>query len=371
MAATLSSASASASFASTVDARRAWRRSIAATVCRLFLTRWWISRIVASLPMRARSRRRRSVTSWRNTMAPVRTPSRTRGMPRSRTTAVAFSTSARPADATGRHGRQRLVHGSVAVGEAHGELRERRADDVGGQPETAQRAHGVGAGVGHGALRIEPHDAVADARGLGRVGAGLGDGEAPVDDHGEQVVRRGQVDLLELAGHARCPGRMPGDDADHLLAPPHGVRLHPARHPRVLDVAQGDRAAERRGLVELRVPAARRVGADEVVRDDRGRRRRPHLGDGHEPALVPGGHPQDEVAQREIGEQRPLLHDSGEQVDVLEAEVGPLLDDAGEGGHEPRGYAGPPRKAGTATSSAAGRWARSAPGPWPAAPRST
>ena len=38
-------------------------RSSAATVCRLFLTRWWISRIVASLVISWRSRRRTSVTS--------------------------------------------------------------------------------------------------------------------------------------------------------------------------------------------------------------------------------------------------------------------------------------------------------------------
>ena len=38
-----------ASRASGASTRRACRRSSAATVCRLFFTRWWISRIVASL----------------------------------------------------------------------------------------------------------------------------------------------------------------------------------------------------------------------------------------------------------------------------------------------------------------------------------
>ena len=51
--------------------RRAWRRSRAATVWRLFFTRWWISRMVASLVTSSRSRRRRSVTSRSSTRAPT------------------------------------------------------------------------------------------------------------------------------------------------------------------------------------------------------------------------------------------------------------------------------------------------------------
>ena len=43
-----------------VGSRRACSRSSAATVCRLFFTRWWISRIVASLVSSSRSRRRSS-----------------------------------------------------------------------------------------------------------------------------------------------------------------------------------------------------------------------------------------------------------------------------------------------------------------------
>ena len=51
--------------------RRACSRSSAATVCRLFFTRWWISRIVASLVSSSRSRRRSSVTSRTSTSAPT------------------------------------------------------------------------------------------------------------------------------------------------------------------------------------------------------------------------------------------------------------------------------------------------------------
>ncbi len=60
----------SASRPSALLVRRACSRSSAATVCRLFFTRWWISRIVASLDSSARSRRLTSVTSRISTAAP-------------------------------------------------------------------------------------------------------------------------------------------------------------------------------------------------------------------------------------------------------------------------------------------------------------
>ena len=55
--------------------RRPCSRSSAAMVCRLFFTRWWISRMVASLEISIRSRRRRSVTSRSSTHTP-RPPAR-------------------------------------------------------------------------------------------------------------------------------------------------------------------------------------------------------------------------------------------------------------------------------------------------------
>ena len=63
--------SSSAACASGDCSRRPWSRSSDAIVCRLFFTRWWISRIVASFESSMRSRRRRSVTSRSSTSAPV------------------------------------------------------------------------------------------------------------------------------------------------------------------------------------------------------------------------------------------------------------------------------------------------------------
>ena len=54
--------------------RRACRRSSDEIVCRLFFTRWWISRIVASLDSSSRSRRRSSVTSRSSSTPPVTSP---------------------------------------------------------------------------------------------------------------------------------------------------------------------------------------------------------------------------------------------------------------------------------------------------------
>ena len=71
---------------------RGCSRSSAATVCRLFFTRWWISRIVASLLISSRSRWRNSVTSRTMTRAPVRARGRS-GMARSWTTDPLPSTS--------------------------------------------------------------------------------------------------------------------------------------------------------------------------------------------------------------------------------------------------------------------------------------
>ena len=62
--------------------RRACSRSSAATVCRLFFTRWWISRMVASLVTSSRSRRRSSVTSRSSTSPPTCSPAGRSGIAR-------------------------------------------------------------------------------------------------------------------------------------------------------------------------------------------------------------------------------------------------------------------------------------------------
>ena len=70
-------------------------RSSDATVCRLFFTRWWISRIVASLVISSRSWWRTSVTSRHSTIAPTRSPRLRIGMVRRLTVTPRASMSVR------------------------------------------------------------------------------------------------------------------------------------------------------------------------------------------------------------------------------------------------------------------------------------
>ena len=69
--------------------RRDCSRSSEEMVCRLFLTRWWTSRMAASLDSSSRSRRRSSLTSRMSTSAPVTLPLSRSGMQRN-TTAVSL-----------------------------------------------------------------------------------------------------------------------------------------------------------------------------------------------------------------------------------------------------------------------------------------
>ena len=70
--------------------RRACRRSSDEIVCKLFFTRWWISRIVASFESNSRSRLRSSVTSRIKSTPPVTTPFSTIGMHRDNNVTSAF-----------------------------------------------------------------------------------------------------------------------------------------------------------------------------------------------------------------------------------------------------------------------------------------
>ena len=98
-------ASSIADFASVDDARRDCRRSSADTVCRLFFTRWCISRMSASRLSSSRSRRRISDTSRPRMTAPVRLPSRMSGIDRramlTRPDSISVRHGARPVSTSG------------------------------------------------------------------------------------------------------------------------------------------------------------------------------------------------------------------------------------------------------------------------------
>ena len=163
----------SARRASGIAVRRACRRSRAATVCRLFFTRWWISRIVASLRQQG-------------LVAAAQVGDVAHEHQRARRVARAGAAAAR-APAWPRRGRrdlhaQRVPPASAAV-DAGGDLGgvervgdqpagrggERQPDEVAGVAHPVVGRERVGAGVGDEALRVEPDQAVAGAR--ARVGA--------------------------------------------------------------------------------------------------------------------------------------------------------------------------------------------------------
>ena len=165
-------ASSSATRPSGTSIRRACSRSRAATVWRLFFTRWWISRMVASLVTSSRSRRRRSVTSRSSTSPPVCSPVGLSGIERRISVAWCVAELGVARHPAAEHGADRLLVGAhPGRHQLAGLPGQRGAAEVAGQPELAVDRLRVGAGVGHVPLGVHADEPVADARGVGVVGA--------------------------------------------------------------------------------------------------------------------------------------------------------------------------------------------------------
>ena len=157
----------SASRPSALLVRRACSRSRAATVCRLFFTRWWISRMVASLDSSARSRRLTSVTSRISSAAP---------RPARRAPPAASSGTARPLPGVDLHPHagpagQRFadVLGQLLRLERVGDQWAGDGDQVvalqlRGEPHPVVRRQRVGAGEDHHPVDVEADEAVTDPR---------------------------------------------------------------------------------------------------------------------------------------------------------------------------------------------------------------
>ena len=265
--------------------RRACRRSSAATVCRLFFTRWWISRIVASLDSSAWSRRRRSVTSRTSTSAPAASPRGRSGSARTSIAAPRAPTSmrseCRPASAVS-------MRAAISAASKGSSTRprvtcgQRQPDQVAGQAHPVVRRERVGAGVGDEAHRVEPDQPVARARARVRADDDRRAGrERAVGDHLAQVGRAAEIGDLQRAGDPRH-GQVgvPGEHRDDLAVVAHGDRLRAHRHLEVparllvaADPALDDRPAQ------LRVLVRRDAHADGVLGMRGGARRGAGLGD--------------------------------------------------------------------------------------------
>ena len=112
---------------------------------------------------------------------------------------------------------QRLVHRAAGRGEFGGGLAEVVADEVGGEAEPVVGGERVGAGVLDDAVRVEPDQAVADARRGVHVDLLAGEGERAGGDHLGEVGRALEVGELQPAGGAH--GQQVGVAGDHAEDP--------------------------------------------------------------------------------------------------------------------------------------------------------
>ena len=152
--------------------RRACSRSSAATVCRLFFTRWWISRMVVSLVTSSRSRRRRSVTSRSRITPPMCSPSGRSGIARTISATVAGADLGVAVRRAAEDRAQRLLVGPPPRRhQVAGEIGEQVAGEVTGQAEPAVDRQRVGARVDHATGGVDAEEPVADPRGVGVVAA--------------------------------------------------------------------------------------------------------------------------------------------------------------------------------------------------------
>ena len=182
----------SASRPSALLVRLACSRSSAATVCRLFFTLWWISRMVASLDSSARSRRLISVTSRIRTAAPAALAvhhQRHRAQQNRRAARVDLHPHAGTAD-------QRVPHvvGELLRLERVGYQWPGHRDEVlplqlGGQAHAVVRGQRVRAGEHHDSGHVEPDESVTDAGAGSRDRQVVDVGEGALGEHVQHVAR--------------------------------------------------------------------------------------------------------------------------------------------------------------------------------------
>ncbi len=232
---------------------------------------------------------------------------------------------------------QRLVHGRP--GGRHqfgGRPAQVAADQVGGEAEPVVGGERVGAGVGDHAVRVEPDQAVADpGRGVhvGLLHPGVGEGAG--GDHLGQVGGALQIGELQPAGGA--DGQqvgVAGDHPEHLALAPHRDRLDPDRHLLApLRIALAHDPTLVVGGVQQGAAAARDEVADHVVLVGGRAGVGPHLGDRDVPDAVPGGDPQDQVGEGQVGEQLPLRDQHVQPLHIGTGQGGVAADEFVQRGH--------------------------------------
>jgi hypothetical protein len=160
--------------------------------------------------------------------------------------------------------------------------------------------------------------------------------ERPGCDHPGEAVEDLAVGPLELAGRpADGGGRLPRQHRDRLAPPadrdaehPHPLADHRVGDLALDDLAQPERAGDQRpvdlvGLLTQQVVAVERLAG-----------RRADLAQDHErPAVLVGGHEQQQVREAEVREEAPRGHQPLEVALLRWGEAGLGPGDVGEAGH--------------------------------------
>ena len=317
-----------AAFASGFVSRRACRRSSDEIVCRLFFTRWWISRIVASLLSSSRSRLRSSVTS-RTSSTPPATSSAGRGSARSGTAA---STSAPCSNSS-------TTGTLVLVGLAHrvvveAELGEAHPDGVGVDADAVQRRVGVRRQVAdprrrrRGSSRRRRPAARRSSRrprpGYGNVPSAIIAGEAVEDRHVRalELARRRARPARPTRGSARRSCRRRRSAPGWPASAPSRAAPRPSTSPSVIS-PDVNAEVEHRLLGHV----GERADPVGVVHGLAGRRA--DLAD-DQPALVLRRHVQQQVGEAEVGEHAPLGRQPVEVRHLVAIERRVVPDECGE-----------------------------------------
>lgn len=231
--------------------RRDCRCSSAATVCRLFFTRRWISRIVASLVMSPRSRRRAFDTSRHSRTAPSRCPCSVSGTARSDSATPGLDVGP-PRRAPHEHERHRLAGRALLQRSAVTSTSE-RPTSLPSAPEPAGST--TGRWGRRGPRPPKSRTSPSPTRGAprrGPVGASVA-GNLAARDHPEDLVGG-----LDVAGSSRRPACAP--PRAHLPAITrrwHGRAARRGRPPRAPRRTRTSAARAKR----CKAPAPRAPGA--------------------------------------------------------------------------------------------------------------
>ena len=242
-----------------------------------------------------------------------------------------------PRDPAVRHQHQRLIQRAAARGaQLRGQRPELRAHQVGGQAEAAEGGQRVGAGVG-------------DAPGARRGGAARHRRGASGPAWPARRRRGTSPRPPSGPGHRRPGGRSAPDGSAcaaefRLVFRSITAITSPARVTGMVSARTGTPVVQSGSLSRQIRRSARAVSSsgrvprlglrpDHVVLERGGPGRRAHLGQRHPAAAVAQRRPEDEVGERQVGQELPVRHQRVQALQVGTGQVGMAAGQIGQRGH--------------------------------------